>query len=288
MIPLLAALALSTSILIAFRYFERFKINILHAIIVNYATAVVFGLIISKPELADLIFYKQPWFIYGLVIGVFFIVVFNIFAHSSQKIGIGVTAVASKMSVVIPVLLGVLLYKESLGITKTAGIVLAIAAFWFTLGGTKSEQKGVRNKYWYLPVLLFFGNGINDSLMKHVETTYIEGSSMLLLTCIFTVALVLGLLYSLSTRGSERVAWSRNSIIGGIILGLLNLGSTYYFFESLAIFSNTVFFPVFNVSIVSLSAFSGRLLFGEKLSSRKLAGIAFAILSIILIALSKS
>jgi drug/metabolite transporter (DMT)-like permease len=286
MSSLLLAIFLSTAILICFRIFERFKINILQAIIWNYLVAAILGFTISDKGLNLHELISQYGFPYVFLIGTFFIVVFNLFGHSSQKIGIGVTAVASKMSVVIPILIGVLLYDERLGLLKLLGILLAILAFWFSLGGNNNMPVTVKTKYWFLPILLFLGNGINDSLMKHVETTYLDGSSMLLISCIFTVALFIGTMFSLLYRRKIGLRWELKNLIAGIILGLLNLGSTFFFFECIAEFSNTVFFPVFNVSIVLLSTISGMLLFKEKMVRRKAIGISFAIISIVLIAFS--
>ncbi len=287
MSSLLIAIALSTGILICFRVFERYNINILQAILWNYLIASSFGFMISaeKSSLAGIL--AADWMPYAAIIGFFFIVVFNLFAHSSQKIGIGVTAVASKMSVVIPILMGVIIYDEHLGIIKLSGIVLAILAFWFTLGGNINILSKVRSNYWYLPLLLFFGNGINDSLMKHVETSYLNGSSMLMISSVFTVSLILGILYILIFRPGTIKHWKLKNFTAGVILGLLNLGSTFFFFESIAVFPNTVFFPVFNVSMVSLSAISGYFFFSEVIGRKRLFGIIFALLSIILIALSK-
>jgi drug/metabolite transporter (DMT)-like permease len=187
---------------------------------------------------------------------------------------------------VIPITIGVLFYKESPGFLKISGILLAIIAFYFTLGG--GIKRGVvKNTYWYLPLLLFFGNGINDSLMKHVETSFLSGSSMLLISCVFTVALIVGIFFSIVSYKRNPEPWKAKNLVGGVLLGVLNLSSTFYFFESIATYSNTVFFPVFNVSIVALSAIMGVVLFKETLSPGKRLGIAFALLSIVLIAFSR-
>ena len=44
-----------------------------------------------------------------------FIIVFNLMAITTQRSGLSVVSVATKMSVVVPVLFGLIYYKESLG-----------------------------------------------------------------------------------------------------------------------------------------------------------------------------
>ena len=62
------------------------------------------------------------------MLGVLFIVIFNLMARTSQQLGVSVASVATKMSLVIPVLAGLLLYGEELNFLKVAGIATALVA----------------------------------------------------------------------------------------------------------------------------------------------------------------
>ena len=81
--------------LIIFKYFEIFKVNNLQAIIVNYITAGALALVADGSVLTNnfsITNLLQPKFIYyALIIGVLFIITFNLIAFGTQKIGIAIT-----------------------------------------------------------------------------------------------------------------------------------------------------------------------------------------------------
>lgn len=283
MLFLLAAILFSTLILISFRLFPRFQVNIIQAITVNYIIAVATGLLISG-NASPARFIHQPWLPNACLIGISFILVFFLFATSTQRAGVAITAVSSKMSVMIPVIIGFIAYSEPLNLLNIVGIVLTIASFFLIF-----HQKEKRNIHWKViifPILLFLGNGFNDSMMKFTERTHGTGQSLDFVTAIFSVSLLIGLSIT-SYRfisGKEHFCWK--NLWAGIILGIFNLASTYFFFKALAHFNSAEFFPVFNASIVMTGALSGFFLFREKLSLVNWLGIVSSLLAIGLIAFS--
>ncbi|HNW98983.1 MAG TPA: EamA family transporter [Bacteroidales bacterium] len=281
MIILISAILLSAAILIAFKLFEKFNISVIQAIVTNYLVASVLGFIMSDNVSISTVNIK-PWFLYSILTGISLIVVFNIFGYSSQKAGIAITAVASKMSIVIPISIGILFYNDTISFFNAGGIIAALASFFLILQKNKSEKI---KSIWIilLPILLFLGNGINDSLLKHSERNYIHGETITFLAFSFFFSLVIGIIILSIQIASGKTKIKFKNILAGIILGLLNWGSTYYFLIGLGIFKNSFIFPVFNVSVVGISAITGYFIFREKLSSRNWIGIALALISIILI-----
>lgn len=281
MIILISAILLSTAILVAFKLFEKYDISLTQAIVTNYLVASFLGFLMSDVVSVN-IFISKPWFFYSILTGISLIVVFNIFGVSSQKAGIAITAVASKMSIVIPIFIGIIFYSDSIGFFKAGGIAAALLSFYLILQKNKSE-KNVKKWILILPLLLFLGNGINDSLLKHSERNYIHGDTISFLALSFFFSLIVGLFILAFQLASGKTSLRFKNILAGIILGLLNWGSTYYFLLGLGIFKNSFIFPVFNVSVVGISALTGYFAFREKLSVRSWIGVALAALSIILI-----
>ena len=113
MIYLLLSILASTIIFINFKLFERFKINILQAIVVNYCIAFITGIIAYDGTVTISKLPTYDWFYFTLILGALFIIVFNLMAITTQRSGLSVVSVATKMSVVIPVLFGLIYYKES-------------------------------------------------------------------------------------------------------------------------------------------------------------------------------
>ncbi|MFO7721716.1 MAG: hypothetical protein R6V49_00690 [Bacteroidales bacterium] len=288
MINIVLALLFSTLIMVTFKLFDKFRIDTLQAITVNYLVAVIAGLVSYQGDLSPRGFIAMPWFINGIVIGCFFIAVFFVFATSSRRVGIAITAVSSKMSVVIPVLAGVfLLRNDHFTLIKVTGIALALVAFYLTF--KKKEKIDISKGYFFLPILLFLGNGTNDTLMSFTSFTHQTnqlGQTTPLLIVVFSTSLVIGLFISAGRYLLLKQRISSRNIIAGIMLGLFNYLSTYYFFRSLNLYPNSVFFPVFNAGIVSLSALTGYLVFREKLRPVNWIGIATAIAAIVIIALA--
>ncbi|MCD4725226.1 MAG: EamA family transporter [Bacteroidales bacterium] len=284
MIFLILTILQSTAIFAVMKLFARFKIDNWQAITVNYIIACLFGFIIYEGELTASMLMEKSWFIFAMILGMTFIFTFFIFALSSQKVGVALTSVASKMSVIIPVIAGIILLNEQVSIFAITGIVLALIAFYLTLGG--GANSSFPRKYVILPVLLFIGNGINDTIMKYSEYHFIENSNelTLFLAVIFLTSLIMGFIISTARYAHKKRPVSYKTIIAGTILGLLNFGSTFYILKSMGVYESAVVFPVANAGIVSLSALTGYILFREKLNRMNWAGILLAILAILLIA----
>ena len=167
MIYLILAIVFSTSIVISFKLFARYSIDNLQAITVNYLFAAILGLLMYKGDLSLSDIPSSPWLPFSGIIGITFITVFFVFALSAQKAGIAVTSVSSKMSVVIPVSIGIMAYGELLTTVKLAGIIASLLAFYLTF--RKKEKVKADWRILILPVLLFLGNGANDTLTKHAQ-----------------------------------------------------------------------------------------------------------------------
>ena len=76
-------------------------------------------------------------------------------------------SVASKMSVIIPISLGVILYNEQLGFIKIIGILLALIAVYFT--SKKKMEKYNKHPIFFYPVLVFIGAGTIDASLKYLS-----------------------------------------------------------------------------------------------------------------------
>lgn len=284
MIFLISSILLSSLIFVCFKLFDRYGINNLQAITFNYLVGAIFGFVLYPEKMDFTSLHLQSWFPVAVVEGILFITVFMLFATSSQKAGVAVTAVASKMSVVIPVIIGILLYKESVSMLKIIGILVAMLAFYLTF--RKGDHFISFPKFVFLPLLLFLGNGAVDSLMKFAEHKYLKNDEGLFLSTVFIVSLLIGIIVS-GIRVSAGAAKIRfKNIIGGFILGLLNYSTTYFMILAMAYMESSVMFPVLNAGIVSLSAIIGFSVFSEKLKPVNLAGILLSILAIFLIFLS--
>ncbi len=284
MIYLLLALLFSTLIMVNFKLYPRLKIDILQSIVTNYIVAFLAGWVSLKFLSPELLVTKD-WFPLSIASGTMLILVFFVFASSAAKVGIAITSVSSKMSVLIPVILGFLVFNEEPGLIKILGIIMSIPAFYFIF--KRNENFNLKGILLLLPILLFLGNGSNDSLMKTAEHFFLGNDNDMIqyLTSAFGISFIIALciLIVVSIRKKKKI--QIKNIGAGIVLGMLNWFSTLFFLNGLGRVDVSVFVPVFNVGIVSLGALVGLIFFREKLGKWNIFGLGLAVVSILLIAL---
>jgi uncharacterized membrane protein len=284
MIYLILSIISSTGIFVLFKLFERYKIENLQAIIVNYVVAAGFGFLIYEGEYSVSTITHSGWFTNSIIVGVAFIIAFNFFALSTQKVGVSITAVASKMSVVIPVLFGVFLFQDAMNFLKVSGILIALLAFYLTF--KKNVQLRVHKRFLVLPVIIFISNGTVDTLLKFTEHHHITDDLILFLSMVFLVALIVGLAVFVGSSFIAKTSFKTKHLVGGLFLGILNFSSTYYFLKALGTFQVSVVIPILNVGIVSLSALTALFFFKEKLTLINWIGVSLAIAAIVMITYS--
>lgn len=260
------------------------KLNELQSITFNYFFAAICGFVIWKEPFSIASYTTKPWFELALLIGLIFIITFFLLSRSTLKAGVSITAVASRMSVLIPVLAGFIFFSDSVSGIKIFGILLAVFSFYLIFQG-KGEMK-VNWKNVVLPFLLFLGIGTNDTMMKYIEFKHLAGDETMFLTVVFTIAFSICLIIAVAQICLGKAGFSGKTIFSGFILGLLNFGSTYFFIKSMSLFKPSVLFPVLNVGIVVLTAIIGLSVFKEKLSKINWLGIGIALIAILLISIA--
>lgn len=282
MIFILLTILFSSLIFVAFKLFPRFKIDNFQALTINYLAASIIGICILGSQFNYEVIITKSWLPFSTFVGFVFIFTFMLFALSSQKAGVAITAVFSKMSVIIPVIAGIFLYSEKLNLLIILGIISTFSAFILIF--YKKGKNKIQISIIILPVIIFFANGLIDALLKYVEHHHISGDYTLFLTMIFITALILGIIISTYRYFKTKQAITIQSIVGGSILGIFNYSTTYFMLLAMNRYQSNVLFPVQNVGIVMLSALFGLILFKEKLSKTNWIGIGMALLSIGLIA----
>ncbi|WP_452226518.1 EamA/RhaT family transporter [Lacinutrix cladophorae] len=287
MIYLLISIFASTLIFIIFKLLGKYQINTLQAIVANYFTACITGILAYEESVKISEIINEDWFFGAIGLGFLFISVFNIMALTAQRNGLTVTSVASKMSVVIPIIFGLYAYQESLGWQKATGILLALAAVYLTSIKAKTEKFNYKNLG--LPVLLFFGSGIIDTSIKYIETSYVSKNGIPIFSAsIFCIAGLIGILLLTTQAIKGNFKFDYRSVFGGILLGVVNYYSIYMLLKALQFegFESSTIFTVNNVAIVMLSTLIGLFIFKEKLQNKNWLGIALAIISIVLVTLA--
>lgn len=286
MLDLALSVLCSSLIFVIFKLFTTYKVQTIYAIIVNYIVACSAGLIFYEGTIRIIEIPEKSWFWGTLVLGVLFIVIFNLMALTSQRLGISVASVAAKMSLVIPVLVGVFLYKDELGAYKIIGVILALAAVYFT--SVKEKSIPLKSASLLLPFVTFIGSGAVDAMLGYMQKDFVAPTELPLFSAsVFATAAVLGLFFICFKSYKKPLKINLKNVLGGICLGIPNYFSIFFLLRALQnhTLNSASIFTINNVAIVMFSTLLGILLFKEKISLYNWGGIALAVISIVLVAL---
>jgi len=138
----------------------------------------------------------------------------------------------------------------------------------------------------FLPFILFVLMGIADSLVKYSQNYYIkdESQSSIFSFLIFSFAAIWGIILIMFQKDKKEILQPK-VLITGIILGICNFGSLYFFINALnsLTFNNSLVIALNNMGVVLFSIIIALSFFKEKLSKLNKAGIAFTIITFIAI-----
>ena len=286
MIFLLLSILFSTGLFVIFKYFGIYKIDVLKAIFVNYIVAFSMGFFFAERQIPFSEIYLQPWFSGALFLGALFVSIFFVMAMTAQKNGVSVTSIAGKMSVVVPVVFGIILYNESVTFLKIVGIMMALIAVYLS---SVKEEKSEKNGTLLFPVLLFIGSGTIDTLLKYIQENYVAAEDVSIFSgSLFGIAGVFAFLILVIKTIKKREPFGYKNIIAGIILGVPNYYSIIFLIKALQNkdFESSTLFTINNVAIVVVSTLVGLFFFKEKFSIKNKIGVAMAILGIIIVTIA--
>ncbi|MDD4150805.1 MAG: hypothetical protein PHE33_12340 [Bacteroidales bacterium] len=287
MLPLLLSILASSAVFVIFKFVDKYKSPLINVIVINYIVAASLGFIINGSFPAkEIISYN--WIIPAIIIGILFIVMFFIIGKSSQKAGIAITTVASKMSFVIPVSFAIIAYNEDAGFLKIAAIIMAVVAVAFSVYVKPTKNRKSSLLAIILPILLFIGMGIGDSLVIFAKENYVNaGMSSVFTSTVFAFSLISGLIIILARPVLLKGFKKTSTWIFGLTLGAINFGTVYFILLALnkELFPNSVTYGVVNIGIVILTVLIGTVFFKEKLTKLNVIGILLSIVAIILLTL---
>jgi len=287
MIFLILSILSSAAIYVIFKYLDKFKIGTFNVIIINYITATILGLLLSNTDVDIFPLIKNDWLPFSIIIGILFIMMFVVIAKSSQVVGIAITTISNKMSVIIPIVVSIMIDpKDLLTNYKATGIILAILAVFLSVYRKRKIEFDPRNIY--LPIILFLGMGLVDSFVKYAQQYYVADDVLPVFTVIlFAMAAIAGIVTKLLRRTSFKELIQPNTIMWGIALGISNYGSLYFLIKALNYkdvlgdsLDGSIVFGINNLGIIALSVIIGLIVFKEKFLKINWVGIFLSLIAI--------
>ncbi len=288
----LLALCISCNVVLAviFKYFDKFNVDNLQAIVINYIVCVLFASVILGESAIPSDLFSTSWWPFSLILAFLFIVGFNIMALSFQKSGVALTAIIQKMSLIIPASVAIAVYGEPLQLSKGIGIGLALIAIVLVNIPSKDadEKFSIFHPVIIYPLLTFVLSGIIEVILYYVEVEGIVGSDGAKFTATsFGMAAVLGFVFSLFKIFRNGNYPSTKELIGGIVLGLPNYLSIYLLVVLLSQgWEGSRLFPINSIGILILTSLIGFIFYKEHPDMMKVVGILLGVGAIFLLSFS--
>lgn len=291
MLILLLCILCNVVLAIIFKYFEKYQVDNLNAIVINYVVCVVFASVLIGQSSIPADLFSAAWWPYSVALSVLFISGFNLMAVSFQKCGVALTAIIQKMSLIIPASVAIAIYGEPLGLYKGIGMLLAIVAI--ILVNIPPKNSGEEFSFFkpiiIYPLIVFVLSGIIEVILFYVEVEGIVGDAGMQFTASgFGQAAVIGTIYSAVRYFRDRGPLpGKKELIGGIVLGLPNYLSIYLLVYLLSEgWQGSVLFPMNSIGILILSAIAGFTLYKEHLDGKKIVGVLLGVAAIILLSIA--
>jgi len=276
MIALLLTVLCSSSIALILKYNDTRNGNPLLLLAGNYLIAafISFGFVMAD-EKAHV---SSETFIFGTLLAILFVASFFAFAKAVGAAGTALTTVSSRLSVVVPLLLSIVIYHEEPTVFQFAGIILAfitIVLFYFSLRNESSKKLCFIDYFYLLAVLI--GIGVNDFCMKVFQQWRPEVEKSYFIFIIFTAATI----YTFSVILVKGIRFERVVLIRGGILGVPNMFSTFFILMALAQLPAIVVYPMTNIGIILLTALGAWVIWKEKLNMYGIWALISGIITII-------
>ncbi len=264
---------------VGLKYIGFLNTNPIHVVVFNYVSNFVLGLVFSLSTHDISRIPSSPWLLHAAILGVSIFIVFVLLTNSSRYVGVSITSLSHKISMVIPVIASTFLYGEILSPLNIFGLLLAVTGLYLTLKKPEGEQ--IPRKYLFLPLLIFIIPGLNDTFIKYVGHHYLTDDVILYITTTFAFALLAAITYSvISKQGLP----AKKSVISGLLVGVPNFGVFFFLFKALEVNpESSVVFSINNIGTILLSVIAATLIFKEKLRALNWLGIGLSLLAVFLI-----
>jgi len=284
MLYLILSIICSVLIALIFRALNRFEIKLFPIIVFNYLTATMLGIFLNENNFNLNNIVENSWFEIAILIGFLLIAGFYLIGYSTQKVGIAITTISNKMSVVLPMFFSILFYSESLNFMKILGIILALISLFLTIYHKK--ENNFDSKLIFLPILLFFAIGFIDTSIKIAQAEFLNENNIPLFTATsFGLAGLIGIILSFFNKLKIKDFLNLKTFIAGILLGAANFGSMYFSIYALnhSGLDSSIVFGINNIGIIIISIFLAVIFFKEKLKPINWIGFILSLVSILIL-----
>lgn len=278
-------LSISCSLSIAqiLKIAENNKMRVMSILVINYLAGSLISLLNSSEVAAkSLISIDLNLFFFSMMILLGFIFIGNlvVYSRSIDRVGMGVSIAAMRMSLIFPIAVSLFVFNEELAPYRYLGILLALGALLLMVPRIKTKKISGLSNAW-LPVLIFLMTGAADTGLKVYEQVFAaQVSEDLFVSGIFFISFITGV--GILVKRKE-LHFTFKEIGYGVVTGIVNLYSSIFLIYALKLLPGSVVFPIINVTLVILGTLIGVWIWKDKPTIKQWSGLAIAIISIVLL-----
>lgn len=276
MIYLLLAIAGSSMISILLRLSSgKIKANI-SMLAFNYLTCSFLGALYAgfKPDMIGLSGFGSALGL-GVVNGILLLTSFILMQSSVQKNGVVLTSIFTKLGLLVPVVLSVLVFREMPTWLQVTGFCIAVTA---SIVINLNKDDGTGRFDWSLIILLLLAGG-TDAMAKIYEALGPAALTDPYLFFSFAAALVLCIPVVIVRK--ERPGF--REFFFGTLIGIPNFFSSKFLLGALETVPAVVAYPTFSVSTLLIITLTGVLVFREKLRVHQWAALAAIMIALVML-----
>lgn len=280
MIDLFLTILCSTSIAIILKVNSNFKGNSILLLAGNYFSASVLGLLLfltDQGSTASIDLIPLGFFLSILFVGSIFA-----FSKSVSLSGAALSTVSSRLSVFVPTILSIFLYRELPNNYQILGLILTLVTillFYFSISNSNFRD-GSKNKFVYL-ISVLIGIGIADFFMKVFQENWISTDKPFFLFWIFFFSFI----FTFSITMKKKIKLEKRTLLLGLFMGIPNIFSSYFLIEALKTYKAVFVYPFVNMSIIIATAIIVKIFWKEYWSTYSKIALLTGLVSIFLLSL---
>lgn len=283
MLYLLLAIVCGATYSVFFKLFACRGVDSLQAIAFNYLTAFALGTAFACVSGDFVVPTGVASWGTAVLLGSTFVGAFVLMARSTALTGVTLTTVASRVSLVIPVVCSFLLFPEGDAPRwwAVAVILVAMIMMFVPSGEKRRQQRLQRASLLLYPLGVWVLFGVNNFGLKWAQSVLIAPQESAVFSAIIFLFAVIFAVVALMVRRDKR-GFEWGALVGGVTLGVANFFVTWGMLRGLAEVPASIFFPTYHTTIVALVAVVGTVAFKERLSTVQWTGVAVAVLGIVM------
>ena len=230
----------------------------------------------------NIVDFKIGIFLFGCSFGIL-TVLFQLCYIKAMSCGnVSLTVLIVNLSMIIPIIVSVIFYKEQLGFLKLLGILLTFIALCLNV----DKEKGVRFKKWFILCLLasLANGGLAVCQQIFGKTEWKSQTQSFVAWSYIIAAVVSALLYLIIHAKGDGITFKiKPSVLGfglavGLTLGFFQFINT----KAIATIDGTLLFPTYNGGTLILSSISSVLILKDRLASNQKISILIGVFAIVL------